>query len=70
MYASRGLFPYGTNADIDKRDVTVVAVRGDRAVATLTVRMDFGNGLLADTCTAKRSMRPGQLAAKCAKLHS
>jgi len=53
MYASRGLFPYGTNADIDKRDVTVVAVRGDRAVATLTVRMDFGNGLLADTLYSK-----------------
>ncbi len=53
MYSSRGLFPYGTKAEIDKRDVTVVALFGDQAVATLTVRMDFGNGLLADTLYSK-----------------
>lgn len=53
MYSSRGLFPYGTQAEIDKRDVTVVALCGDQAVATLTVRMDFGNGLLADTLYSK-----------------
>ena len=53
MYSSRGLFPYGTMAEIDKRDVTVVALCGDDAVATLTVRMDFGNGLLADTLYSK-----------------
>lgn len=49
MYSSRGLFPYGTKTEIDRRDITVVALCGDQPVATLTVRMDFGNGLLADT---------------------
>ena len=49
MYSARGLFPYGTRAELDKRDLTVVALQGERAVATLTVRMDIGNGLLADS---------------------
>lgn len=49
MYAARGLFPYGTRTELDKRDITVVALHGEQAVATLTVRMDHGSGLLADT---------------------
>lgn len=49
MYSARGLFPYGTRTKLDKRDITVVALHQNQAVATLTVRMDHGSGLLADT---------------------
>lgn len=53
MYAARGLFPYGTRTELDKRDITIVALQDERAVATLTVRMDHGSGLLADTLYQK-----------------
>ena len=53
MYSARGLFAYGTRTELDKRDITVVALQGERAVATLTVRMDHGSGLLADTLYQK-----------------
>ncbi|MDG3065939.1 hypothetical protein ACFQ4M_05100 [Thauera mechernichensis] len=49
MYSARGLFPYGMHAELDRRDITVVALREGHAVATLTLRMDLGSGLLADT---------------------
>ena len=49
MYSARGLFPYGMHANIDARDVTVVALHGGEAVATATIRVDHGSGLLADT---------------------
>ena len=53
MYSARGLFAYGTRTELDKRDITVVALQDERAVATLTVRMDHGSGLLADTLYQK-----------------
>lgn len=53
MYSARGLFPYGMHAEIDRRDITVVALHGNQAVATATIRMDYGNGLLADTLYSK-----------------
>ncbi len=49
MYSSRGLFPYGTAVSLEKDETTIVACRGDDAVATLTLRVDVGEGLLADT---------------------
>ncbi|MCK2126380.1 hypothetical protein MX652_06735 [Thauera aromatica] len=48
MYAARGLIPYGTQADPDEHDLIVAALRNGHAVATLTLRMDCGSGLLAD----------------------
>lgn len=53
MYSARGLFPYGTHAEIDRRDITVVALHANQAVATATVRIDYGSGLLADTLYRK-----------------
>lgn len=53
MYSARGLFPYGTHAKIDRRDITVVALRDGEAVATATIRIDYGSGLLADTLYSK-----------------
>lgn len=53
MYSARGLFPYGMHAELDRRDITVVALREHHAVATLTLRMDHGAGLLADTLYRK-----------------
>ena len=49
MYASRGLFPYGQGENLDGRNVTVAACKGDQAIATLTLCLDVGAGLLADT---------------------
>ena len=49
MYSSRGLFPYGQGESLDERNITVVACKGDCAVATLTLCLDVGAGLLADT---------------------
>ena len=49
MYSSRGLFPYGQGESLDERNVTVVACKGDCAIATLTLCLDAGAGLLADT---------------------
>ena len=49
MYSSRGLFPYGQGESLDERDITVAACKGDHAVATLTLCLDVGKGLLADT---------------------
>lgn len=49
MYSARGLFPYGMHAEIDRRDITVVALHQGHAAATATIRIDYGNGLLADT---------------------
>lgn len=53
MYSARGLFPYGTTVELDRRDLTIVALKDQRAVATLTVRLDHGSGLLADTLYRK-----------------
>ena len=53
MYSARGLFPYGMHAEIDRRDITVVALHGEQAVATATIRLDYGSGLLADTLYSK-----------------
>ena len=49
MYSSRGLFPYGQGESLDERNITVVACKGDCAIATLTLCLDVGAGLLADT---------------------
>ncbi len=49
MYSARDLFPYGTATTLEKHETTIVACRGDSAVATLTLRLDAGDGLLADT---------------------
>jgi hypothetical protein len=49
MYSSRGLFPYGQGVSLDERNITVVACKDEHAVATLTLSMDMGEGLLADT---------------------
>lgn len=49
MYSSRGLFPYGRGESLDERNVTIVACKGDYAIATLTLCLDAGAGLLADT---------------------
>lgn len=53
MYSARGLFPYGMHANIDPRDITVVALLDGEAVATATIRVDHGGGLLADTLYSK-----------------
>lgn len=50
MYASRGLFPYGQGESLDERNITISACTDDDdAVATLTLCIDLGDGLLADT---------------------
>jgi hypothetical protein len=49
MYSSRGLFPYGTAVTLEKHETTIVACREETPVATMTLRMDVGEGLLADT---------------------
>jgi len=49
MYASRGLFPYGQGKSLDERDITVAACKEEHAIATLTLCLDVGKGLLADT---------------------
>lgn len=49
MYSSRGLFPYGTAVTLEKHETTIVACKEDVPVATMTLRMDVGDGLLADT---------------------
>ena len=50
MYASRGLFPYAQGESLDERNITISACKGDeQAVATLTLCIDAGEGLLADT---------------------
>lgn len=49
MYSSRGLFPYGQGESLDDRNITIVACKGDHAIATLTLCIDADSGLLADT---------------------
>lgn len=50
MYASRGLFPYAQGESLDERNITISACKGnEQAVATLTLCIDAGEGLLADT---------------------
>lgn len=50
MYSWRGLTPYQAHETTGKPlQTTLVACKGDRPFGTLTVGMDIGTGLLADT---------------------
>lgn len=53
MYASRGLHAYRPAADVDERLTTIVACRGEHLVGTMTLGIDTGTGLMADTLYSK-----------------
>ncbi|MBS0510305.1 MAG: hypothetical protein JSR42_03840 [Proteobacteria bacterium] len=53
MYVSRGLQAYRPAPDIDERLTTIVASRGEHLVGTMTLGVDTGTGLLADTLYKK-----------------
>ncbi|ATE60948.1 N-acyl amino acid synthase FeeM domain-containing protein [Thauera sinica] len=53
MYASRGLQAYRPTADVDERLTTIVACCGEHLVGTMTLGVDTGTGLMADTLYQK-----------------